>query len=139
MGRKGGRMSDNKKQLGGEKGDLNWRFLLLGAFICAIATAAAPYVTLKLGMGVDLSYGGMFLAAAILGRYASSNKQLAIQLNILQAMINMVTGIGFMVVILAAFFYIQNVFGRDIDFHPKWWQMILWLTTSSVLGVFMGI
>ena len=49
--------------------ELNWRLLLLGAFVCAIAAAATPYVTLKLGMSVDLTYGGMFLAAAVLGRH----------------------------------------------------------------------
>lgn len=119
--------------------DLHWRLLLLGAFICAIAAAATPYVVLKLGMSVDLTYGGMFLAAVVLGRYATNNKQLAIELNIIQTMINVVIGIGFMVVILAAFFYIQNVFGRNIGFSPTWWQMFLFLLVSAVLGVFMGV
>ncbi len=120
--------------------DLTWRLLLLGAVLCAVATAATPYVTLKLGMSVDLTLGGMFLTAALLGRYAVNNKQLSVQLNIMQSMITMVSGIGFMVVILAAFFYIQNVFGRkDIDFHPAYWQMVLWLTASAVLGLFMGV
>lgn len=119
--------------------DLTWRLLLLGAFLCAIAAAATPYVTLKLGMSVDLTLGGMFLTAWLLGRYAADNKQLGVQLNIIQTMITVVAGIGFMVVILAAFYYIQNVFGRDVDFHPERWQMILWLAVSAVLGVFMGV
>ena len=119
--------------------ELNWRLLLLGAILCAVASAATPYVTLKLGMSVDLTMGGMFLAAAVLGRYAKTSKHLAVELNIIQTMIGMVSGIGFMVVIMAAFFYIQNVFGRDIGFNPTWWQLFLWLLVSANLGVFMGI
>lgn len=38
--------------------ELNWRLILFGSLICAIAAAATPYVTLKLGMSVDLSFGG---------------------------------------------------------------------------------
>ncbi len=117
--------------------ELHWRLLLLGAFICVIATLATPYVTLKLGMSVDLSFGGMFLAAAVLGRHAQG-KTLAIELNIIQTMIGVVAGVGFMCVILAAFYYIQQVFGRDIGFHPHWWQLFLWLLVSANLGVFMG-
>lgn len=117
--------------------ELNWRLLLLGAVLCAIAAAATPYVTLKLGMSVDLAYGGMFLAAAVLGRRIKG-KELAIELNILQTMIGVVSGVGFMCVILAAYFYIQNVFGRDIGFNPTWWQVFLWLLVSANLGVFMG-
>ncbi|GEM_PF-674416 len=118
--------------------ELNWRLLLLGAFICAIAAAATPYVVLKLGMSVDLSFGGMFLAAALLGRYARDSKKLAIELNIIQTMINAVSGVGFMCVILAAFYYIQVVFHRNIGFSPAWWQISLWLLVSANLGVFMG-
>ena len=47
--------------------ELNFRLLLLGSLICAVAAVAAPYVTLKLGLGLDLTMGGMFLAAAVLG------------------------------------------------------------------------
>ncbi len=118
--------------------ELNWRLLLMGTIVCAVTAAAIPYVTLKLGMGVDLTYGGMFMAAALLGRHASGQR-LAIQLNIIQTMINVVSGIGFMVVILAAFYYIQNVFGRDIGFHPEWWQVAVWLFVSANLGIFMGV
>ncbi|EKD33051.1 MAG: oligopeptide transporter, OPT superfamily [uncultured bacterium] len=117
--------------------ELHWRLLLLGSLICVITAAATPYVVLKLGMSVDLAYGGMFLAAALLGRRASGHK-LAIELNIIQTMINVVAGVGFMCVILAAFFYIQIVFGRDIGFNPSWWQVSLWLLVSAYLGVFMG-
>lgn len=119
------------------KSELNWRLILLGAFISAIAAAATPYVVLKLGMSVDLTYGGMFLAAALLGRHIKG-KELAIELNIIQTMINVVSGVGFMCVILAAFFYIQVVFGRNIGFNPAWWQIFLWLLVSANLGVFMG-
>lgn len=126
-------LSTNKKG-----GELNWRLLLLGAAICAVSAAATPYVTLKLGMSVDLTLAGMFITAALLGRRAKSEKHLAIQLNIVQTMIGAVSGVGFMVVVMAAFFYIQNVFGRDIGFHPTWWQMFLWLVVSANLGVFMG-
>jgi uncharacterized oligopeptide transporter (OPT) family protein len=54
-------------------------------------------------------------------------------------MIGMVSGIAFMVVILAAFFYIKALTGRDIGFHPSSMQMFLWLVVSANLGVFMGI
>ncbi len=118
--------------------ELNWRLLAIGAFLCAIATAATPYVTLKLGQSVDLTMGGMFLAAYILANRMSS-RQLAIELNIIQTMIGMVQGIAFMVVILAAFFYIQTVFGRNIGFAPTYWQMVTWLAVSAFLGVFMGV
>jgi uncharacterized oligopeptide transporter (OPT) family protein len=118
--------------------ELNWRSLLLGALLCAIAAAATPYVTLKLGQSIDLTMGGMFLAAYVLGR-RFSGKELAIQLNIIQTMIGIVSGIAFMVVILAAFFYIQIVFKRDIGFNPTSWQMFIWLLISANLGVFMGI
>ncbi|NLH39071.1 MAG: hypothetical protein GX445_03305 [Elusimicrobia bacterium] len=118
--------------------DLNWRLILLGGILCVIAAAATPYVTLKLGQSMDLTMGGMFLAAYVLGRRIQG-QHLAIELNIIQSMIGVVSSIAFMVVILAAFFYIQNVFGRNIGFDLKPWQMFLWLLVSANLGVFMGI
>ena len=118
--------------------ELNWRLLLLGGFLCAVAAAATPYVTLKLGQSVDLTIGGMFLAAYVLGK-RMQGQELAIELNIIQAMIGLVSSIAFMVVILSAFFYIQNVFGRNIGFNLSTWQMFLWLMVSANLGVFMGI
>ena len=118
--------------------ELNWRLLLLGGLLCAVAAAATPYVTLKLGQSVDLTMGGMFLAAFVLGK-RMEGQELAIELNIIQAMIGLVSSIAFMVVILAAFFYIQNVFGRNIGFNLTTWQMFLWLFVSANLGVFMGI
>ena len=118
--------------------ELNLRLLLLGIVICAVAAAASPYVTLKLGQSIDLTMGGMFLASYVLGRRVTG-RELAIQLNIIQTMIGMVTGITFMVVILAAFYYIKTVFNRDIGFHPTLLQMFVWLTVSANLGVFMGI
>ncbi len=118
--------------------ELNARSVLLGCLLCAVAAAATPYVTLKLGQSVDLTMGGMFLAAFVLGKRVKG-KELAVQLNIIQTMIGVVSGIAFMVVILAAFFYIKTVFGRDIGFHPTPWQMFVWLLVSANLGVFMGI
>ena len=118
--------------------ELNWRSVILGIVLCALAAAATPYVTLKLGQSVDLTMGGMFLAAfALGGRYRG--KELAIQLNIIQTMIGMVSGIAFMVVILAAFYYVKSVFGREIGFNPSHLQMFVWLLVSANLGVFMGI
>ncbi len=118
--------------------ELNLKSLLLGIFLCAIAATATPYVTLKLGQSVDLTMGGMFLAAYLLGNQYKG-RELAIQLNIIQTMIGIVSGIAFMVVILAAFFYIKTVFGRDIGFEATHWQMFVWLLVSANLGVFMGI
>jgi hypothetical protein len=118
--------------------ELNGRLLALGAVLCAIAAAATPYVTLKLGQSIDLTMAGMFLAAYALGK-RMHGKELAIQLNIIQTMIGIVSGIAFMVVILAAFFYIQIVFKRNIGFNPTSMQMFLWLLVSANLGVFMGI
>ncbi|MBF0362054.1 MAG: OPT/YSL family transporter [Oligoflexia bacterium] len=118
--------------------ELNWRLMFLGIMLCAVAAAATPYVTLKLGQSVDLTMGGMFLAAYFLGK-RMNGKELAIQLNIIQTMIGIVSGIAFMVVILAAFFYIQNVFKRDIGFNPTSMQMFIWLLVSANLGIFMGI
>ncbi len=120
------------------KNELNARSVLLGCLLCAVAAAATPYVTLKLGQSVDLTMGGMFLAAFVLGKRMKGS-ELAIQLNIIQTMIGVVSGIAFMVVILAAFFYIKTVFGRDIGFNPTPWQMFVWLLVSANLGVFMGI
>ena len=118
--------------------ELNVRTVLLGCLLCAVAAAATPYVTLKLGQSVDLTMGGMFLAAFALGGRVKG-RELAIQLNLIQSMIGMVSGIAFMVVILAAFFYIKALTGRDIGFHPSSMQMFLWLVVSANLGVFMGI
>ncbi len=118
--------------------ELDPRTIILGALLCALAAAAAPYVTLKLGQGVDLTLGGMFLAAFVLGKRLQG-RQLAIQLNLIQSMIGMVSGIAFMVVILAAFYYIHALTGRDIGFAPSAWQMFLWLVVSANVGVFMGI
>ncbi len=118
--------------------ELNVRTVLLGCLLCAVAAAATPYVTLKLGQSVDLTMGGMFLAAFALGKHVKG-RALAVQLNIIQSMIGMVSGIAFMVVILAAFFYIRALTGRDIGFHPSAWQMFAWLVVSANLGVFMGI
>jgi len=117
--------------------ELHWRLLLFGVLICILAAAATPYIVLKLGMSLDLTYGGMFLAAALLGRHATG-RRLANELNIIQTMINAVTGVGFMCVILAAFYYIQTVFGRNIGFNPAWWKIVVWLLVSANLGVFMG-
>ena len=114
--------------------ELHWRLMLLGLLLCAVAAAATPYVTLKLGQSVDLTMGGMFLAAAVLGRQVRG-RELAVQLNLVQAMISVVSGIAFMVVILAAFYYIQAE--RDIGFHPTQLQMFLWLLVSANLGVCM--
>lgn len=118
--------------------ELNVRTVLLGCLLCAVAAAATPYVTLKLGQSVDLTMGGMFLAAFALGK-RMKGRELAVQLNLIQSMIGMVSGIAFMVVILAAFFYIRALTGRDIGFHPTAWQMFAWLVVSANLGVFMGI
>lgn len=118
--------------------ELNARTVLLGCLLCAVAAAATPYVTLKLGQSVDLTMGGMFLAAFALGKRVKG-RELAVQLNLIQSMIGMVSGIAFMVVILAAFFYIKALTGRDIGFHPSSIQMFLWLVVSANLGVFMGI
>jgi uncharacterized oligopeptide transporter (OPT) family protein len=117
---------------------LDLRTVLLGCLLCAVAAAATPYVTLKLGQSVDLTMGGMFLAAFALGK-RMKGRALAVQLNLIQSMIGMVSGIAFMVVILAAFFYIRALTGRDIGFHPTSWQMFAWLVVSANLGVFMGI
>ena len=117
---------------------LDLRTVLLGCLLCAVAAAATPYVTLKLGQSVDLTMGGMFLAAFALGK-RMKGRALAVQLNLIQSMIGMVSGIAFMVVILAAFFYIKALTGRDIGFHPTSWQMFIWLVVSANLGVFMGI
>jgi uncharacterized oligopeptide transporter (OPT) family protein len=118
--------------------ELNWRSILLGCLLCFVAAAATPYVTLKLGQSVDLTLGGMFLASFVLAN-RFKGKSLAIQLNIIQSMIGMVSGIAFMVVILAAFYYIKTVFNRDIGFDPTMTQMFIWLVVSANLGVFMGI
>lgn len=118
--------------------ELSVRTVLLGCLLCAVAAAATPYVTLKLGQSVDLTMGGMFLAAFALGKKVKG-RELAVQLNLIQSMIGMVSGIAFMVVILAAFFYIHALTGRDIGFHPTSLQMFLWLVVSANLGVFMGI
>jgi uncharacterized oligopeptide transporter (OPT) family protein len=118
--------------------ELNARTVILGCLLCALAAAATPYVTLKLGQSVDLTLGGMFLAAFVLGKRVKG-RALAVQLNLIQSMIGMVSGIAFMVVILAAFFYIKALTGRDIGFHPSSLQMFLWLVVSANLGVFMGI
>lgn len=120
------------------KHELSPRLLLLSGAICVVAAAATPYIVLKLGMSVDLSFGGMFLAAFVLGRYAKNRKELAVQLNIIQTMINTVAGLAFMCVILAAFYYIKVVFGREIDFNPHWWQVSIWLFVSANLGVFVS-
>ncbi len=118
--------------------ELNARTVILGCLLCALAAAATPYVTLKLGQSVDLTLGGMFLAAFVLGKRVKG-RELAVQLNLIQSMIGMVSGIAFMVVILAAFFYIKALTGRDIGFHPSSLQMFLWLVVSANLGVFMGV
>lgn len=118
--------------------EFNWKVMIIGFFLCAIASAATPYVTLKLGQSVDLTMAGMFLVAYLFAHRMTS-KELAIQLNIVQTMIGLVSGIAFMVVILSAFFYIQNIFGRDIGFNLTTWQMFLWLVVSANLGIFMGI
>ncbi|MEF3279567.1 MAG: OPT/YSL family transporter [Elusimicrobiota bacterium] len=118
--------------------DFNWKVMIVGFVLCALAAAATPYVTLKLGQSVDLTIAGMFLIAYMFAHKMSS-KDLAVQLNIVQTMIGLVSGIAFMVVILSAFFYIKNIFGRDINFDLSVWQMFLWLVVSANLGIFMGI
>lgn len=118
---------------------LSPRVLILGALICAVATAVTPYATLKLGMSVDMAYAGMFAGAALLARQARERKELAVQLNLLQVMINVCSGVGFMVVILAAFHYIQAMTGRsELALGLAWWQVAIWLFLSASLGVFMG-
>jgi hypothetical protein len=118
--------------------EFNWKVMFIGFFLCAIASSATPYVTLKLGQSVDLTMSGMFLVAYLFAHRMTS-KELAIQLNIVQTMIGLVSGIAFMVVILSAFFYIQNIFGRNIGFNLTTLQMFMWLLVSANLGIFMGI
>ncbi len=118
--------------------DFNWKVMFVSFILCAIASAATPYVTLKLGQSVDLTIAGMFLVAYLFAHKMSS-KELAIQLNITQTMIGLVSGIAFMVVILSAFYYIQTIFQRDISFNLSTLQMFLWLVVSANLGIFMGI
>lgn len=117
--------------------ELNWRLLVYGGLICVVGAASTPYVTLKLGQSVDMSLVGMFMMAAIMGRYMTGSR-LAVQMNLIQTMIGTVGGVGFMCVILAAFYYIQDVFHRDIGFNPTWLQLSLWLMVSANLGVFTG-
>ena len=117
--------------------DLHWRLLLLGGICCIMATAATPYATLKLGQSVDLSFGAMFVAAALWAKRVQG-KELAVELNILQSMIGTVSGVAFMVVIMAAFYYVR-AFGYNIDFNPTWWQVCIMLILTSNIGVFMGI
>ena len=118
--------------------DLNWKVMIVGALLCAIAAGATPYVTLKLGQSVDLTIGGMFLIAYLFSHKMQS-RELAVQLNIVQTMIGVVSGIAFMVVILAAFYYVKTIFQRDVNFDLSVWQMFLWLIVSANLGIFMGI
>ena len=117
--------------------DLTPRLLLTGGLLCALGAVAAPYMTLKLGLGVDLSMAAVFFGGALLGG-ERRGRGLAVQLNLIQTMTSAATGVAFMVVILAAFHYIQSVFGRDIGFSPSWWQLSLWLMVSSSLGLFLG-
>jgi hypothetical protein len=100
--------------------EFNIRIMIIAFILCAIAAAATPYVTLKLGQSVDLTIGGMFIIAYLFSHKMQS-KELAIQLNIVQTMIGVVSGIAFMVVILAAFYYIKNIFGRNIEFNLSLW------------------
>jgi uncharacterized oligopeptide transporter (OPT) family protein len=118
--------------------EFNIRIMIIAFILCAIAAAATPYVTLKLGQSVDLTIGGMFIIAYLFSHKMQA-KELAIQLNIVQTMIGVVSGIAFMVVILAAFYYIKNIFGRNIEFNLSLWQMFLWLVVSANLGIFMGV
>jgi len=78
-----------------DENELDLRTVLLGCLLCAVAAAATPYVTLKLGQSVDLTMGGMFLAAFALGK-RMKGRALAVQLNLIQSMIGMVSGIGFL-------------------------------------------
>ena len=117
--------------------DITPRLLIIGGLLCALGAVAAPYMTLKLGLGVDLAMAAVFLGGALLGG-ERRGRALAVQLNLIQTMTSAATGVAFMVVILAAFHYIQSVFGRDIGFNPSWWQLSLWLMVSSSLGLFLG-
>jgi uncharacterized oligopeptide transporter (OPT) family protein len=119
------------------KPELDGRLVALGVLICAFAAAAGPYITLKLGLGLDLSMAGMFLAAAVLGG-RTAPKELAVKLNLIQTMVGAAGSMAFMVVILAAFYYVQSEFKQDIDWNPAWWQLSVWLAISASLGVFMG-
>lgn len=115
-------------------------FLLICAVICAVATIATPYAVLKLGMSVDMSIMGMMIVAATMARSTKSRQDQAITLNITQTMVNVVQGIGFMVVILGAFYWIQKMTGRDeLALNLPWWQIGIWLSFSASLGVFMGV
>lgn len=118
--------------------ELNWRLLVLGVLVCTFTAAASPYLTLKLGLSVDLTMGGMFLAAFVLEK-RTTGKKLAVELNIIQTMISAVSLIAFTVVMLAAFHYIKTVFKRDVGFNPTSLQMFAWLMISANLGVFMSL
>jgi uncharacterized oligopeptide transporter (OPT) family protein len=116
------------------------RFLLVSLLLCAVATAATPFAVLKLGMGVDMSTAGMFIIAAMFAKITRDRKDLAIQLNLVQTMIGVVQGMGFMVVILAAFYLLPTMTGRpELALNLSWWQTALWIYFSAGLGVFMGV
>lgn len=114
--------------------DIDGRMLLLSILLCAFAAAATPYIVLKLGMSTDLTFGAVFLGGTVLSHL--KGRELGIQLNLLQTMVNTTTGIGFMCVILGAFHLIQQ--DQDIGFHLAWWQISVWTLLSSLLGVFLG-
>lgn len=123
--------------------DFSWRVLLFGMCCSLFLAIATTYVTLKMGMSADLSVGAMLLASMIFGKKFVPS-QMKIQLNIIQTMVGAASGVGFMCVILAAFYYLrlpveQGGFGRtDVVFNPSGWQMFLWITLSAYLGSFMG-
>jgi CDP-diglyceride synthetase len=81
----------------------------------------------------------MFLAAFALGK-RMKGRALAVQLNLIQSMIGMVSGIAFMVVILAAFFYIKRAHGARHRVSP---DVVADVCSGSWcrpnLGVFMGV
>lgn len=116
------------------------RFLLVSLVLCAVATAATPFAVLKLGMSVDMSTAGMFIIAAMFANITRERKDLAVQLNLVQTMICVVQGMGFMVVILAAFYLLPVMTGRpELALSLSWWQTALWIYFSAGLGVFMGV
>jgi len=116
------------------------RFLLVSLLLCAVATAATPFAVLKLGMSVDMTTAGMFIVAGMFAGITATRRDLAIQLNLVQTMIGVVQGMGFMVVVLAAFYLLPSMTGREeLALNLSWWQTALWIYFSAGLGVFMGV
>jgi uncharacterized oligopeptide transporter (OPT) family protein len=126
-------------------GHVRGRELTLSSIIAAVMVAAVmglayPYMVLKLGFGPNVSIVSAFFGFVILSIFvAFGGSYDRWQNNIVQTAGTSAAMTAFMCIVLASFDMLRD--SKLVSFHlnPTPEQTFIWLTTLSLLGVFLAV